>query len=298
MVRCAVKTPWVVGRIQPVGWLPAASNGTLLVTVPESDQRAVVAVYKPVSGMRALHDFDAATLPVREVAAYELSEIAGFGCVPPTVWTHDGPLGPGSVQRWVGAHGGPIRVPTCAAAEDIAEAVHHHQAPLGAGVVAWTHHVPTGWAPVLHAHHNNQPITLSHARTTPVRRLVLFDAVTNNTDRKAGHIVPGPPAQQPGACDATPHAVLGIDHGLTFHTDPKLRTVLWGMAGAAFTNEEVSLLTTVLELIAHGLPQSSHLGRLQADELTAITTRTRALLSAGTFPHPTGPGPTIPWPPM
>lgn len=297
MVRCAVATQWAVGEMQPVGWLPAASNGTLLVTVPESDEAAVVAVYKPVSGMRELRDFEAATLPVREVAAYELSEIAGFGCVPPTVWTEDGPLGPGSVQRWVGADGAPIRVPSDASDSAVAQAVQQRLAPPGGGVVAWGRDVPEGWVAVFRAHSDDGPVVVSHTVAAPVRRLVLFDAVTNNTDRKVGHIVPGPsePGDSPGATSGT---VLGIDHGLTFHAEPKLRTVLWGIAGAVFTADEVSLLTAVLDVVGDEQPDCPRLSQLAPVELTALADRTQALLDAGTFPDPVGPGPVIPWPPI
>jgi uncharacterized repeat protein (TIGR03843 family) len=56
-------------------------------------------------------------------------------------------------------------------------------------------------------------------------RMMLFDALANNADRKGGHLL------------RTENALYGIDHGVTFHVEPKLRTVLWGLAGAAYPDE-------------------------------------------------------------
>ena len=58
-------------------------------------------MYKPVAGLRPLHDFDVRTLPAREVAAYLVSEALGWGLVPGTVLRSAGPLGAGSLQLFV-----------------------------------------------------------------------------------------------------------------------------------------------------------------------------------------------------
>ncbi|MEJ5946054.1 phosphatidylinositol kinase, partial [Pseudokineococcus basanitobsidens] len=87
------------GELDVVGRITGSSNVTLLATCRTGDAQ-VRCVYKPVRGERPLHDFPDGTLAGREVAAHLVSRAAGWGVVPTTV-LRDGPLGPGSVQRWV-----------------------------------------------------------------------------------------------------------------------------------------------------------------------------------------------------
>jgi uncharacterized repeat protein (TIGR03843 family) len=89
------------GAIELRGRLPWSSNATFLATVTDGD-RALPAVYKPCRGERPLYDFPDG-LHRREVAAYELSVALGWDLVPETVVRHDGPLGAGSLQRFVPA---------------------------------------------------------------------------------------------------------------------------------------------------------------------------------------------------
>jgi uncharacterized repeat protein (TIGR03843 family) len=89
------------GEIRVQGRLPWSSNGTFLAEVC-LDGDVLPAVYKPVRGERPLWDFPPG-LHRREVAAYQLSEALGWGLVPETVTRDDGPLGPGSLQRFVPA---------------------------------------------------------------------------------------------------------------------------------------------------------------------------------------------------
>lgn len=88
------------GEIAVKGRLPWASNATFLVEVTGHDASAL-GVYKPQRGERPLWDFPRG-LHRREVAAYRLSEILGWGLVPPTL-ERDGPYGPGSLQLFVDA---------------------------------------------------------------------------------------------------------------------------------------------------------------------------------------------------
>ena len=88
--------------------------------------------------------------------------------------------------------------------------------------------VPAGFRHVfdgLDAH--DQAVSLVHEDSAPLRRMALFDVVVNNADRKGGHVLPMP--------DGHRH---GVDHGLTFHVEHKLRTVLWGFVGDAISAEE------------------------------------------------------------
>ncbi|MBW3548756.1 MAG: SCO1664 family protein [Actinobacteria bacterium] len=80
--------------------MPWSSNRTFLVEISAADQR-MLAVYKPGRGERPLWDFPGG-LYRREAAAWALSELLGWGIVPETI-VRDGPLGEGSVQRFVPA---------------------------------------------------------------------------------------------------------------------------------------------------------------------------------------------------
>ena len=89
------------GSLKIEGRLVAASNATMYCTVRRRGQTAAC-VYKPVAGERPLWDFPLGTLAGREVAAYAVSQAAGWHLVPPTVM-RDGPFGPGMCQLWIDA---------------------------------------------------------------------------------------------------------------------------------------------------------------------------------------------------
>ena len=90
------------GDVEVKGRLPWSSNGTFLVSVCLDGDESV-AVYKPLRGERPLWDYPSG-LYRREVAVYLVSEALGWGLVPETVVRDDGPLGPGSLQRFVPSH--------------------------------------------------------------------------------------------------------------------------------------------------------------------------------------------------
>jgi hypothetical protein len=117
-----------------------------------------------------------------------------------------------------------------------------------------------------------------------LRKMALFDAVVNNTDRKIGHLLP----QSDGK-------LYGCDHGVTFHEEYKLRTVLWQWAGLAFTKDEVNLLQNLLVTIKTN--QINHLQSLITDaEYQSLILRIEELLDSRTFPMPSQDWPAIPWP--
>ena len=76
---------------------------------------------------------------------------------------------------------------------------------------------------------HDRDVTLIHEDTPALRRMAVFDVLVNNADRKGGHVL-----EMPGG-----HR-YGVDHGVTFHHEPKLRTVLWGWHGEPLTDEEVA----------------------------------------------------------
>ena len=123
-----------------------------------------------------------------------------------------------------------------------------------------------------------------------LRRVAVFDAVVNNTDRKAGHLLPLPGGHL--------HAV---DHGVTFSIEPKLRTVLWAWEGEAFETDEMAALARVTEALGKGAvpgPLTANLGELLSiDEVEATRARVTELLRTRRFPGPNPDWPAIPWPP-
>lgn len=119
-----------------------------------------------------------------------------------------------------------------------------------------------------------------------LRKMAIFDAVINNTDRKIGHLLPTPDGR-----------VRGCDHGVTFHVEDKLRTVLWQWAGVNFRKEELELLNNLCQMLDESL--GDQLGYLLThDEIVAIRRRVEKLLEHGAFPHPNPEWPSIPWPPF
>jgi len=123
-----------------------------------------------------------------------------------------------------------------------------------------------------------------------LRRIATFDAVVNNTDRKAGHLLPIPGGHL--------HAV---DHGVTFSTQPKLRSVLWAWEGEPFDGEELAGLMRVRDALGKGGvpgPLAVALADLLSlDEIEATRARIAELLDSGRFPGPNPDWPAVPWPP-
>jgi len=117
-----------------------------------------------------------------------------------------------------------------------------------------------------------------------LRRMAVFDAIVNNTDRKGGHLLPIPDGH-----------IFGVDHGVTFSTVPKLRTVLWGWMGMPFERDELEGLERVRAALRADLaPALREL--LAPDEVTATKRRVATLLRSGRFPRPRRDWPAIPWP--
>lgn len=91
------------GSIKPRGLMPDCSNYTYLAEICDSAGGQTLGVYKPAAGETPLDDFPDGTLGRREVAAYVVSQLIGWNLIPYTVYRDDGPLGPGSLQRFVHA---------------------------------------------------------------------------------------------------------------------------------------------------------------------------------------------------
>jgi len=118
-----------------------------------------------------------------------------------------------------------------------------------------------------------------------LRAMALFDAVVNNTDRKIGHLIPAPDGK-----------LYGCDHGVTFHEEDKLRTVLWQWASMNLSDQEIEQLRTLREsLIAE---EESLTSLISAVEFKALLGRVDRLLAQKIFPEPSDEWPAVPWPPF
>jgi hypothetical protein len=118
-----------------------------------------------------------------------------------------------------------------------------------------------------------------------LRRMALFDAVINNADRKGGHLLPVAGAKH----------IFGIDHGIAFHSEDKLRTLLWGWRGERLTKAELA----TLERLRFDAELDERLYELLTRrEVTATHRRIDRLLRTGVFPSPSGDWPHYPWPPF
>jgi uncharacterized repeat protein (TIGR03843 family) len=251
------------------GRLVSASNTTLYcrlvdptdLTSTNPPVHELACIYKPISGERPLWDFPTGTLAAREVAAYEVSAVTGWDLIPLTI-LRDGPFGPGMCQVWV-EHG---------ELDDLIDVV-----PEG--------EVPPTWRSVVDAFDAaGDPVTLVHADDVELRRTAVLDAMINNADRKAGHLLP---------------SELGlrvVDHGVCFNVDPKLRTVLWGWAGEPLTDDERAVVRKVRAALDGALGE--RLGELlDPEEVDMTIKRVDRLLRTGKFPQPQG-WPALPWPPF
>ena len=253
------------GQITVEGRMAAASNATLYAEVAWQGVSGHC-IYKPTAGERPLWDFPPATLSKREVAAYLVSVATGWDVVPPTVW-RDGPFGPGSVQLWVETHDD----------SGLIDVVSPSQ-------------VPPGWLTVIEAEgRHGEPVLLVHADDPRLARMAVFDAVIDNADRKGGHVLHTPDGH-----------LWGVDHGVSFNVEAKLRTVLWGFGGSALP----AGATDVLRALRSDLTDDSGSG-LAADLATLLSPaevrrtveRVDRMLESGLFPRPPLRAPAIPWPP-
>jgi hypothetical protein len=119
-----------------------------------------------------------------------------------------------------------------------------------------------------------------------LRRMAVFDAVINNADRKGGHLLPTPDGH-----------LYGVDHGVCFAADDKLRTLLWRWAGQPLPPEAVAVLVRLRSQLSQELG-AELAALLMADEITALDQRIARLLDSGRYPMPNPDWPAIPWPPV
>lgn len=119
-----------------------------------------------------------------------------------------------------------------------------------------------------------------------LRPICLFDALVNNADRKGGHLL----ALDDGA-------LMGVDHGICFAVEPKLRTVLWAWRGQPIEDDELTVLGGLARRLEGDLGVELA-ALLSSDEVAATVSRARALIDEGRFPQPDPNRPAVPFPPF
>ncbi len=247
----------VTAELTLTGRITTASNATFLGSIGDA-----AVVYKPIRGEKPLWDFPDGNLAHREVAAYLVSEALGWSIVPRT-WLREGPFGDGMVQLWQETD----------PEQDAVDLMPADEVP------------ETGWKHVLDGQdEEGRIVALVHEDTAALRRMAVLDVIANNADRKGDHVLEMADGHR-----------YGVDHGLTFHSDHKLRTVLWGWVGEKLSGEELDGVGRVSE----GL--KGELGRnlaelLTAEEISSLAARCAALRAVGRFPGPRGEMPAVPWP--
>ena len=128
--------------------------------------------------------------------------------------------------------------------------------------------------------------TFRQDRQPALRAVALFDALANNADRKGGHLLQ----------DQQKH-IWAIDNALTFHPEPKLRTVIWDFAGQPISKDFLAQLRRLQKRLRAGSNLKRELSNLLADdEIAAMDDRIGSLLENASFPHPDPSRRQIPWP--
>ena len=234
-----------------IGQMVNASNSTLVV---ESDLGRFI--YKPRSGERPLWDFPDHTLHQRERAAYVASQLLAWDVVPETTIAV-GPYGIGSFQEWIDAE--PTAVDIFSPSE-----------------------VPEGWLTIMSGiDEDGDQVTLAHENSDRLKQIAVFDALINNADRKAGHLLTAESGQ-----------TYGIDHGVTFNSEDKLRTVLWGWIGQSIPEQYINDLQNFQSKIS----DSELIELLDESEIAALQSRLNLLIEQKKLPSPSPNWPAVPWP--
>jgi uncharacterized repeat protein (TIGR03843 family) len=256
------------GELTVIGRIRSASNATFLCEANLGDRQAHC-VYKPIAGEAPLWDFPDGTLAGRELAAYLVSAHLGWNIVPYTI-IRDGPAGPGMLQSWVDQPGDQVGDEPDAG-PDLVDLL-----PAGA--------IPAGYLPILQAYdYAGDEVTLVHADDPRLFRMAVFDVLINNADRKGGHIL-----------TSVDGAVYGVDHGVSLHTEDKLRTVLWGWAGKPVDDDTLGDVRALSDALCADLEEVLR-PHVTPREIDALYARAVGLLGNPVMPGPDRRRP-IPWP--
>ena len=247
------------GVIEIEGLIPDSSNGALKVLVSTSKQ-SVKAIIKPEVSIRPLWDFPDLDLNNREYATYLLDRELNLNYVPDTVMRNVEGIGKSLIQEWVTESDNDLII--VKSPEDI----------------------PEEYLKVLQGYDElNKLITLAHKNNRDLRNLCLFDLVINNADRKGGHLL----------MDSA-NKMWAIDHGVSWHFESKIRTVLWGWIDETFNEQDITLLNKAKKVIQTW--KEEEFIYLSKEEIEQAIKRVEGLLKENAFPQPGDQWPAVPWP--
>ena len=247
------------GEIEIEGLIPDSSNGALKVLVSNSKQ-SLEAIIKPEVSIRPLWDFPDLDLNNREYATYLLDRELNLNYVPDTVMRNVEGIGKSLIQEWVTESDNDLII--VKSPEDI----------------------PEEYLKVLQGYDElNKLITLAHKNNRDLRNLCLFDLVINNADRKGGHLL----------MDSA-NKMWAIDHGVSWHFESKIRTVLWGWIDETFNDQDIALLNNAKKVIQTW--KDEEFIYLSEEEIEQAIKRVDGLLKENAFPQPGDQWPAVPWP--
>lgn len=246
-------------NFEPIGRITTASNVAILMQ-SEIKDGTIRAIFKPENGIRPLWDFPKNDLIERELSSYLLSKASNLSFIPPSVLREIKPFGKGLLQLWI---------------ED---------AEVSAVQIFEAGQITSDFSKVFPAiDSTGNEVEIASLNNNWIDDLTIFDAVINNSDRKGSHIL----TDELGR-------MWAIDHGVCWHEDLKLRTVLWAKAGIALSTEALQLLTKIE--LSLGELESDLAELISKREIEAANKRIEDLRREGKFPIPNPNWPAVPWP--
>ena len=130
-------------------------------------------------------------------------------------------------------------------------------------------------------------VELVRSNRKSLRQMSVFDVVINNADRKGGHLLPTASGR-----------IYGIDHGVTFSTEGKLRTLLWQWTGERIPKDLLTSLQDLSVCLREPERRRELMEYLAGDEVDATIARVDTLLRTRRHPEPSEDWPALPWPPF
>jgi len=254
-----IKSLLSTGEIEIEGLIPDSTNGALKLLITKGDEQ-IAAIAKPDVSIRPLWDFPNMDLNKREYATFLFDRKLELGFVPETVIRDIAGFGNALVQHWI------------------------RETENDLIIVQSPDNIPKSYLRVLQGYDElNKLITLAHKDDQDLRKLCLIDLIINNADRKGNHLI----------TDGN-NKMWAIDHGVSWHEEPKIRTVLWGWINQEFNDSDLDLLSLAKSTLEDWL--ANDFQYLEKSEIECALERLDELVKNKRFPAPGSEWPAVPWP--
>jgi len=254
-----IKSLLSTGEIEIEGLIPDSTNGALKLLITKGDEQ-IAAIAKPDVSIRPLWDFPNMDLNKREYATFLFDRKLELGFVPETVIRDIAGFGNALVQHWI------------------------RETENDLIIVQSPDNIPKSYLRVLQGYDElNKLITLAHKDDQDLRKLCLIDLIINNADRKGNHLI----------TDGN-NKMWAIDHGVSWHEEPKIRTVLWGWINQEFNDSDLDLLSLAKSTLEDWL--ANDFQYLEMSEIECALERLDELVKNKRFPAPGSEWPAVPWP--